>query len=37
LMPLTITDEEFGDALQVLEEGLSVVAADLGELVGAAH
>jgi 4-aminobutyrate aminotransferase / (S)-3-amino-2-methylpropionate transaminase / 5-aminovalerate transaminase len=37
LMPLNITDEEFGDALQVLEEGLSVVAAELGELAGATH
>src|ERR1700678_1884247 len=37
LMPLNITDEEFGDALQVLEEGLSAVAAELGELAGAAH
>jgi 4-aminobutyrate aminotransferase / (S)-3-amino-2-methylpropionate transaminase / 5-aminovalerate transaminase len=37
LMPLTISDEEFGDALQVLEEGLTTVAAELGELAGAAH
>ncbi len=37
LMPLTITDEEFSDALQVLEDGLSAVAAELGELAGAAH
>src|SRR5271156_2145218 len=37
LMPLNITDEEFGDALQVLEEGLSTVAAELGELAGAAQ
>ena len=37
LMPLNITDEEFGDALQVLEEGLSAVAAELGELAGVAH
>jgi 4-aminobutyrate aminotransferase / (S)-3-amino-2-methylpropionate transaminase / 5-aminovalerate transaminase len=37
LMPLNISDEEFGDALQVLEEGLSAVAAELGELAGAAH
>jgi 4-aminobutyrate aminotransferase / (S)-3-amino-2-methylpropionate transaminase / 5-aminovalerate transaminase len=37
LMPLTMSDEEFGDALQVLEEGLNTVAAELGELAGAAH
>jgi 4-aminobutyrate aminotransferase / (S)-3-amino-2-methylpropionate transaminase / 5-aminovalerate transaminase len=37
LMPLTISDDEFGDALQVLEEGLSTVVAELGELAGAAH
>jgi 4-aminobutyrate aminotransferase/(S)-3-amino-2-methylpropionate transaminase len=37
LMPLTISDEEFRAALQVLEEGLSAVAAELGELAGAAH
>jgi 4-aminobutyrate aminotransferase/(S)-3-amino-2-methylpropionate transaminase len=32
LMPLTITDDEFGQALQVLEEGLNAVAVELGEL-----
>ena len=37
LMPLTITDEEFQQALQVLENGLSAVAAELGQLAGAAH
>jgi 4-aminobutyrate aminotransferase / (S)-3-amino-2-methylpropionate transaminase / 5-aminovalerate transaminase len=37
LMPLTITDEEFQEALQVLEAGLSLVASELGELAGAAH
>jgi hypothetical protein len=37
LMPLNISNEEFGDALQVMEEGLSVVAAELGELAGAAY
>jgi 4-aminobutyrate aminotransferase/(S)-3-amino-2-methylpropionate transaminase len=37
LMPLNISNEEFGDALQVMEEGLSAVAAELGELTGAAH
>ncbi len=30
LMPLTITDEEFNQALQMLEDGLSAVAAELG-------
>jgi 4-aminobutyrate aminotransferase/(S)-3-amino-2-methylpropionate transaminase len=37
LMPLTITDEEFSQALRVLEDGLSAVAAELGELAAAAH
>ena len=37
LMPLTISDEEFNQALQVLEEGLSVVAAESGELATATH
>jgi 4-aminobutyrate aminotransferase/(S)-3-amino-2-methylpropionate transaminase len=37
LMPLTISDEEFADALQVLEDGLSAVGVELGELAGAAH
>ena len=37
LMPLTITDEDYTDALQVLEDGLTAVAAGLGELVVAAH
>jgi 4-aminobutyrate aminotransferase/(S)-3-amino-2-methylpropionate transaminase len=37
LMPLTITDEEFNQALQVLEDGLNAVAAELGELAAAAH
>jgi 4-aminobutyrate aminotransferase / (S)-3-amino-2-methylpropionate transaminase / 5-aminovalerate transaminase len=37
LMPLTITDEEFGDALQVMEDGLSAVAAELVEHAGAAQ
>ncbi len=37
LMPLTISDEEYNQALQVMEDGLSVVAAELGELAGAAH
>jgi 4-aminobutyrate aminotransferase / (S)-3-amino-2-methylpropionate transaminase / 5-aminovalerate transaminase len=32
LMPLTITDEEFNQALQVIEGGLSAVAVELGEL-----
>jgi 4-aminobutyrate aminotransferase / (S)-3-amino-2-methylpropionate transaminase / 5-aminovalerate transaminase len=37
LMPLTITDEEFQEALHVLQEGLSLVASELGELAAAAH
>ncbi len=37
LMPLTISDEEYNQALQVMEDGLSAVAAELGELAGAAH
>ena len=37
LMPLTITDEEFKEALHVLENGLNAVAAELGQLAGAAH
>ena len=35
LMPLIMTDEEFNQALQVLEDGLTTVAAELGELAGA--
>ena len=35
LMPLTISDEEFKQALQVLEDGLTAVAAELGELAAA--
>jgi 4-aminobutyrate aminotransferase/(S)-3-amino-2-methylpropionate transaminase len=37
LMPLTITDEDYNQALEVVEEGLRVVAADAGQLAGAAH
>jgi 4-aminobutyrate aminotransferase / (S)-3-amino-2-methylpropionate transaminase / 5-aminovalerate transaminase len=37
LMPLTIGDDDYNQALQVMEDGLSVVAAELGELAGAAH
>ena len=37
LMPLTISDNDYNQALQVMEDGLSVVAAELGELAGAAH
>jgi 4-aminobutyrate aminotransferase/(S)-3-amino-2-methylpropionate transaminase len=37
LMPLNIADDEFSDALQVMEEGLNVVAAELGELTAAAR
>jgi 4-aminobutyrate aminotransferase/(S)-3-amino-2-methylpropionate transaminase len=32
LMPLTISDEEFSQALEVIEGGLSAVAVELGEL-----
>ncbi len=32
LMPLTISDEEFNQALEVIEGGLSAVALELGEL-----
>jgi 4-aminobutyrate aminotransferase/(S)-3-amino-2-methylpropionate transaminase len=37
LMPLNITDEEFQQALQVLEDGLHAVAAGSGELAAVAH
>jgi 4-aminobutyrate aminotransferase / (S)-3-amino-2-methylpropionate transaminase / 5-aminovalerate transaminase len=37
LMPLTIGDGEFSEALQVIEDGLSVVAAESAELAHAAH
>jgi 4-aminobutyrate aminotransferase/(S)-3-amino-2-methylpropionate transaminase len=37
LMPLTITDAQYSEALQVLEAGLSAVAVELGELAVAAH
>jgi 4-aminobutyrate aminotransferase / (S)-3-amino-2-methylpropionate transaminase / 5-aminovalerate transaminase len=37
LMPLNITDEDYAQALQVMEDGLNVVAAGLGELVAATH
>ena len=37
LMPLTISDDDYKCALQVLEDGLSVVAAEVGQLAGAAH
>jgi 4-aminobutyrate aminotransferase/(S)-3-amino-2-methylpropionate transaminase len=37
LMPLTITDEAFHQALQVLEDGLQAVAAELGELAATTH
>jgi 4-aminobutyrate aminotransferase/(S)-3-amino-2-methylpropionate transaminase len=37
LMPLTISDDDYNQALQVIEDGLNVVAAELGELAGAAH
>jgi 4-aminobutyrate aminotransferase / (S)-3-amino-2-methylpropionate transaminase / 5-aminovalerate transaminase len=32
LMPLVISDEQFGEALDVMESGLNAVAAELGEL-----
>ena len=37
LTPLTITDAQYSEALQVMEAGLSAVAVDLGELAVAAH
>jgi 4-aminobutyrate aminotransferase/(S)-3-amino-2-methylpropionate transaminase len=37
LMPLTIRDEEFSEALQVIEDGLNTVAAESAELAHAAH
>jgi 4-aminobutyrate aminotransferase/(S)-3-amino-2-methylpropionate transaminase len=37
LMPLTIGDGEFSEALQVMEDGLSVVAAESAELAHAGH
>ena len=37
LMPLTMTDDEFNEAIQVIEDGLTTVAAELGELAHAAH
>ena len=37
LMPLTISDDDYNQALQVMEDGLNVAAAELGELAGAAH
>jgi 4-aminobutyrate aminotransferase / (S)-3-amino-2-methylpropionate transaminase / 5-aminovalerate transaminase len=35
LMPLTITDEQFEEALAVLKNGLQSVAAEVGQLAGA--
>jgi 4-aminobutyrate aminotransferase / (S)-3-amino-2-methylpropionate transaminase / 5-aminovalerate transaminase len=37
LMPLNMSDDEFQQALQVVEDGLSAVASELGELAAAAH
>jgi 4-aminobutyrate aminotransferase/(S)-3-amino-2-methylpropionate transaminase len=37
LMPLNIGDDEFADALQVMEDGLNAVSAELGELTSAAR
>ena len=36
LMPLNMTNEEFNEALQVLEDGLSTVASELAELAAVA-
>jgi 4-aminobutyrate aminotransferase/(S)-3-amino-2-methylpropionate transaminase len=37
LMPLTISDDDFSDALDVIESGLSAAAAELEEAVATAH
>jgi 4-aminobutyrate aminotransferase/(S)-3-amino-2-methylpropionate transaminase len=37
LMPLNMTNEEFNEALQVLEDGLSTVATELAELAAVTH
>jgi 4-aminobutyrate aminotransferase/(S)-3-amino-2-methylpropionate transaminase len=37
LMPLNTSGEEFNEALQVLEDGLSTVASELAELAAVAH
>ena len=37
LMPLTMSDDEFSEALQVMEDGLGVVAAESAELAQVAH
>jgi hypothetical protein len=36
-MPLNMTNEEFNEALQVLEDGLSTVASELAELAAVTH
>jgi 4-aminobutyrate aminotransferase/(S)-3-amino-2-methylpropionate transaminase len=37
LMPLTISEEDFAEALQVIEKSLNAVALETGELASAAH
>jgi 4-aminobutyrate aminotransferase/(S)-3-amino-2-methylpropionate transaminase len=37
LMPLSISEEEFAEALLVMESGLDAVALEMGELAAAAH
>ena len=37
LMPLTISEEDFSEALAVVERGLNAVALEIGELTSAAH
>ena len=37
LMPLTISSEDFGEALNVIEETLHAVAQEIGEVAAAAH
>jgi 4-aminobutyrate aminotransferase / (S)-3-amino-2-methylpropionate transaminase / 5-aminovalerate transaminase len=37
LMPLTISDEEFAEALDVMESGLNAVVAEVGEAAVTAH
>jgi 4-aminobutyrate aminotransferase / (S)-3-amino-2-methylpropionate transaminase / 5-aminovalerate transaminase len=37
LMPLSMTDDQFQQALEVMHDGLSAVGAELGALAGTAH
>jgi 4-aminobutyrate aminotransferase/(S)-3-amino-2-methylpropionate transaminase len=37
LMPLTISEEDFAEALLVIEGGLNAIALEVGELAAAAH